>query len=55
MFYLLEDIVDTGQTKNLRDMFKEREAASVKSTTLLDHEDIVKVGRLYLLYYQMSL
>ncbi|HEW3961963.1 TPA: hypoxanthine phosphoribosyltransferase [Streptococcus pneumoniae] len=32
-----EDIIDTGQTlKNLRDMFKEREAASVKIATLLD-------------------
>ncbi|VLX17026.1 hypoxanthine guanine phosphoribosyltransferase [Streptococcus pneumoniae] len=31
------DIIDTGQTlKNLRDMFKEREAASVKIATLLD-------------------
>ncbi|HGR0455326.1 TPA: hypoxanthine phosphoribosyltransferase [Streptococcus pneumoniae] len=33
----VEDIIDTGQTlKNLRDMFKEREAASVKIATLLD-------------------
>jgi len=33
----VEDIIDTGQTlKNLRDMFIEREAASVKIATLLD-------------------
>ncbi|HGJ9746015.1 TPA: hypoxanthine phosphoribosyltransferase [Streptococcus pneumoniae] len=33
----VEDIIDTGQTlKNLRDMFKEREATSVKIATLLD-------------------
>ncbi|VPU25631.1 hypoxanthine guanine phosphoribosyltransferase [Streptococcus pneumoniae] len=33
----VEDIIDTGQTlKNLRDMFKEREAASVIIATLLD-------------------
>ncbi|HGK9477775.1 hypoxanthine guanine phosphoribosyltransferase [Streptococcus pneumoniae] len=33
----VEDIIDTGQIlKNLRDMFKEREAASVKIATLLD-------------------
>ncbi|VJR86456.1 hypoxanthine guanine phosphoribosyltransferase [Streptococcus pneumoniae] len=33
----VEDIIDKGQTlKNLRDMFKEREAASVKIATLLD-------------------
>ena len=33
----IEDIIDTGQTlKSLRDMFKEREAASVKIATLLD-------------------
>ncbi|VLS49850.1 hypoxanthine guanine phosphoribosyltransferase [Streptococcus pneumoniae] len=33
----VEDIIDIGQTlKNLRDMFKEREAASVKIATLLD-------------------
>ncbi|MDG8358615.1 hypoxanthine phosphoribosyltransferase [Streptococcus pneumoniae] len=33
----VEDIIDTDQTlKNLRDMFKEREAASVKIATLLD-------------------
>lgn len=33
----VEDIIDTGQNlKNLRDMFKEREAASVKIATLLD-------------------
>ncbi|VLN58733.1 hypoxanthine guanine phosphoribosyltransferase [Streptococcus pneumoniae] len=33
----VEDIIDTCQTlKNLRDMFKEREAASVKIATLLD-------------------
>ncbi|CEW38193.1 hypoxanthine guanine phosphoribosyltransferase [Streptococcus pneumoniae] len=33
----VEDIIDTGQTlKNLRDMFKEREASSVKIATLLD-------------------
>ena len=33
----IEDIIDTGQTlKNLRDMFIEREAASVKIATLLD-------------------
>ncbi|HHQ7155507.1 hypoxanthine guanine phosphoribosyltransferase [Streptococcus pneumoniae] len=33
----VEDIIDTGQTlNNLRDMFKEREAASVKIATLLD-------------------
>ena len=33
----VEDIIDTGQTlKNLRDMFIEREASSVKIATLLD-------------------
>ena len=33
----VEDIIDTGQTlKNLRDMFIEREAASVNIATLLD-------------------
>ncbi|VMF80468.1 hypoxanthine guanine phosphoribosyltransferase [Streptococcus pneumoniae] len=33
----VEDIIDTGQTlKNLRDMLKAREAASVKIATLLD-------------------
>ena len=33
----VEDIIDTGQTlKNLRDMFIEREAASVTIATLLD-------------------
>lgn len=33
----VEDIIDTGQTlKNLRDLFKERQAASVKIATLLD-------------------
>ena len=33
----VEDIIDTGQTlKNLKDMFIEREAASVKIATLLD-------------------
>jgi len=33
----VEDIIDTGQTlKNLRDMFIERDAASVKIATLLD-------------------
>ena len=33
----VEDIIDTGQTlKSLRDMFKAREAASVKIATLLD-------------------
>lgn len=33
----VEDIIDTGQTlKNLRDMFIEREADSVKIATLLD-------------------
>ena len=33
----VEDIIDTGQTlKNSRDMFIEREAASVKIATLLD-------------------
>ncbi|KXT84911.1 hypoxanthine phosphoribosyltransferase [Streptococcus panodentis] len=33
----IEDIIDTGQTlKNLRDLFKERKAASVKIATLLD-------------------
>ena len=33
----IEDIIDTGQTlKNLRDMFIEREAASVNIATLLD-------------------
>ena len=33
----VEDIIDTGQTlKNLRDMFIEREASSVKIVTLLD-------------------
>ena len=33
----VEDIIDTGQTlKNLRDMFIEREAGSVKIATLLD-------------------
>lgn len=33
----VEDIIDTGQTlKNLRDMFKTREASSVKIATLLD-------------------
>lgn len=33
----VEDIIDTGQTlKNLRDLFKERKAASVKIATLLD-------------------
>lgn len=33
----IEDIIDTGQTlKNLRDMFKDRNVASVKIATLLD-------------------
>ena len=33
----VEDIIDTGQTlKNLRDMFKDRNVASVKIATLLD-------------------
>lgn len=33
----VEDIIDTGQTlKNLRDMFIEREASSVRIATLLD-------------------
>ena len=33
----VEDIIDTGQTlKSLRDMFKAREAASVKIVTMLD-------------------
>ncbi|MBP2624098.1 hypoxanthine phosphoribosyltransferase [Streptococcus oricebi] len=33
----IEDIIDTGQTlKNLRDLFKERQAASVKIATLVD-------------------
>ena len=36
----VEDIIDTGQTlKNLRDMFIEREADSVKIATLLDKPD----------------
>ena len=36
----IEDIIDTGQTlKNLRDMFIEREADSVKIATLLDKPD----------------
>ena len=34
---VVEDIIDTGQTlKSLRDMFKAREATSVKIATLLD-------------------
>ena len=33
----IEDIIDTGQTlRNLRDLFKERQAASVKIATLVD-------------------
>ena len=33
----IEDIIDTGQTlKSLRDMFKDRNVASVKIATLLD-------------------
>ncbi|VME06592.1 hypoxanthine guanine phosphoribosyltransferase [Streptococcus pneumoniae] len=46
----VEDIIDTGQTlKNLRDMFKEREAASVKIATLLDKPEgrVVEIGADY--------
>ena len=36
----IEDIIDTGQTlKSLRDMFKDRNVASVKIATLLDNPE----------------